>query len=163
MAARNNDSHPLEGKKAPAFTLESSAGGRVRLSDLKGKTVVLYFYPKDNTPGCTIEANEFSAVQPELERLGAVVLGVSPDTVASHCKFRDKYNLNFQLLADCDHGVAGKYGVWVEKSLYGKKSMGIQRATFLIDGAGNVLRVWPKVTAKGHAAEVLAAVRALAG
>lgn len=155
------ESHPLEGKKAPVFTLESSGGGRVKLSQFKGNTVVLYFYPRDNTPGCTVEANEFRTVQPELEALGAVVLGVSPDSVASHCKFTEKYGLNFRLLADTDHGIAEKYGVWAEKVMYGKKAMGIVRTTFLIDGGGKICRVWSKVKPDGHGREVLEAVKAL--
>ncbi len=155
--------HPLEGKKAPAFTLESSAGKNVKLSDFKGSLTVLYFYPKDNTPGCTLEAKEFRDAAQEFEKAGAVVLGVSPDSVASHCKFIDKHDLNFLLLADPEHVVAEKYGVWVEKNMYGKKYMGIQRATFLIDGNGRVRCVWPKVKPSGHAQEVLDAINELEG
>jgi peroxiredoxin Q/BCP len=152
---------PAAGKKAPAFTAASSAGGKVSLASLKGKAVVLYFYPKDDTPGCTIEAKEFRDQAKAFEQAGAVVLGVSPDSVASHCKFIDKFELNFQLLADEDHSLSEKYGVWVEKSMYGKKYMGVQRATFLIDAAGKIAQVWPKVKPEGHAEEVLAAVKAL--
>ena len=158
--AKTPEPHPLCGKKAPAFALESSAGTTVKLSQFKGKTVVLYFYPKDNTPGCTVEANEFREVQPELDALGAVVLGVSPDSVSSHCKFVDKYGLNFQLLADPDHAVAEKYGVWVEKVMCGRRGMGILRTTFLIDGGGKICRVWSKVKPEGHGREVVEAVKA---
>lgn len=159
--AKTSEPHPLCGKKAPAFALESNAGTTVKLSQLKGKTVVLYFYPRDNTPGCTVEANEFRAIQPELDALDAVVLGVSPDSVNSHCKFADKYGLNFHLLADTDHAVAEKYGVWVEKVMCGRKGMGILRTTFLIDGDGKVSRVWSKVKPEGHGPEVLEAVKTL--
>jgi peroxiredoxin Q/BCP len=137
----------------------SNTENTVSLSQFKGKKVVLYFYPKDNTPGCTVEANEFREVQPELESAGAVVLGVSPDSIKSHCKFVQKLDLNFQLLADVEHAVSEKYGVWVEKNMCGKRYMGIQRTTFLIDGTGKVARVWEKVTPKGHAHEVLDAVK----
>ena len=149
---------PEEGKKAPAFTLPGSSGKKVKLSDLKGKPVVLYFYPKDDTPGCTVEAKGFRDHADAFDKFGAVVLGVSPDGVASHCKFRDKFDLNFELLADEDHAVAEKYGVWVEKSMYGKKYWGVQRATFLIDGTGKIAKVWPKVKPDEHPEEVLAAL-----
>ena len=152
-----------EGDRAPAFTLTSDCGEKVRLSDLKGSPVVLYFYPKDDTPGCTREACAFRDQSKALKQAGAVVLGVSPDTAASHQKFRDKYKLNFPLLADQDHKVAEKYGAWREKNLYGKKSMGIQRSTFLIDAAGKVARVWKRVKVDGHDAQVLEALRDLAG
>jgi peroxiredoxin Q/BCP len=124
------------GSKAPAFTLLDAEGKKVKLSDFKGSPVVLYFYPKDDTPGCTKEACAFRDRSAELKKLGAVVLGVSPDTPASHTKFRDKYSLNFPLLADESHEVAEKFGAWREKNMYGKKSMGIQRSTYLIDGQG---------------------------
>ena len=156
------ESHPLEGKKAPVFSLESGSGATVKLSGLKGKIVVLYFYPKDNTSGCTLEAKEFRDLRQEFDALGAVVLGVSPDSAASHCKFADKYELGFELLADTDHTLAEQYGVWAEKSMYGKKYMGIVRTTFLIDGKGKIRRVWSKVKPAGHAAEMLDAVRELA-
>ena len=152
---------PVAGKKAPAFDLPASGGGNISLASLKGKPVVLYFYPKDDTPGCTVEANEFRDVMPQFEALGVVVLGVSPDSVAKHCKFIAKFGLNFQLLADEEHTVTERYGLWVEKSMYGKKYMGVQRATFLIDATGKVAVVWPKVKPEGHAAEVLAAAQAL--
>ena len=152
---------PNEGTKAPAFSLPSNSGKPVRLGQFKGKAVVLYFYPRDNTPGCTIEAKEFRDQSAEFKVRNAVVLGVSPDSVESHCKFIEKQELDFTLLADTDHRVAEQYGVWVEKSMYGRTFMGIQRATFLIDGAGKVARVWPKVSPKGHAQEVLEALDAL--
>lgn len=147
------------GKKAPAFTLESSDGGKVKLSDLAGKLVVLYFYPRDNTPGCTVEAENFRDAVPALKKLGAVVVGVSKDSIASHCKFRDKYELNFPLLTDADGKVMEAYGAWGEKTLYGKKSMGIIRSTVLIGKDGKVLQHWPKVSVKGHVDAVVAAVR----
>jgi len=152
---------PQAGKKAPAFTMINDLGEKVSLSGLKGKKVVLYFYPKDDTPGCTVEAKEFRDAAADFEKAGTVVFGVSPDDQKSHCKFRDKFDLNFRLLVDAEHAVAEKYGVWVEKSMYGKKYMGVQRATFLIDGDGKIAQVWPKVTPAGHAAEVLAAAKAL--
>lgn len=157
--SETSNSIPQAGKKAPAFTLVNEDGEKVTLSSLKGKSVVLYFYPKDDTSGCTVEALEFRDAAEDFEKAGAVILGVSPDNEASHCKFRKKFELNFSLLCDTDHKVAEKYGVWVEKSMYGKKYMGIQRATFLIDAEGKLAQVWPKVTPKGHAAEVLAALK----
>ena len=151
------------GKKSPAFTLKADDGSKVKLSDLKGSPVVLYFYPKDDTPGCTKEACSFRDRKSEIEALGAVVLGVSPDTVESHVKFRDKYGLNFRLLADADHQVAEKYGAWREKNMYGKKSMGIQRSTYLIDADGKVAKVWQRVQVDGHDDQVIEAIKALAG
>jgi peroxiredoxin Q/BCP len=147
-----------EGQSAPDFDLRADDGKQVRLSALRGQPVVLYFYPKDDTPGCTREACAFRDRQPELAAHGAVVLGVSPDDVASHGKFRDKFSLNFPLLADPGHQVAEAYGAWREKNLYGKTAMGIQRSTFLIDRAGNVRKVWKRVNVDGHDAEVLAAL-----
>ena len=149
------------GKKAPAFTLESSDGGKVKLSDHAGKIVVLYFYPRDNTPGCTVEANEFNAALPALQKLGAVVLGASKDSLASHCKFRDKFGLAFPLLSDPDGKVLEAYGAWGDKVMYGKKLKGIIRSTVLIGKDGKVVQHWPKVSVKGHAAEVLEAIKAL--
>jgi peroxiredoxin Q/BCP len=150
-----------EGQKAPPFTLSDDRGKTVKLADLKGQPVILYFYPKDDTPGCTREACAFRDQQKELRALGAKVFGVSPDSVASHVKFRDKYQLNFPLLADTDHAVADKYGSWREKNLYGKKTMGIQRSTFLIDGEGKVVRVWKRVQVDGHDQQVLEALKEL--
>lgn len=147
-----------EGKKAPAFTLTADDGSKVRLSELKGSPVVLFFYPKDDTPGCTKEACAFRDRSKEMKKAGAVVLGVSPDSVESHVKFRDKFELNFPLLADEGHKVAEKYGAWREKNMYGKKSMGIQRSTFLIDSAGKVAKVWKRVKVDGHDQQVLDAL-----
>ena len=149
------------GDKAPAFTMPTDGGGKVSLASLKGKPVVLYFYPKDDTPGCTKEACAFRDRSAELKQLGAVVLGVSPDTVASHVKFRDKYELNFPLLEDAEHAVAEKYGAWREKNMYGKKSMGVQRSTFLIGPDGKVVKVWKRVKVDGHDDQVIEALKAL--
>lgn len=149
------------GKAAPAFTLVSDNGKKVRLSELKGQPVVLYFYPKDDTPGCTKEACAFRDRKDEILQLGAQVLGISPDTTDSHAKFRDKYQLNFPLLADPEHAVAEKYGAWREKNMYGKKSMGIQRSTFLIDAHGKVAQVWQRVKVEGHDQQVIDALRTL--
>ena len=140
-----------KGSKAPDFTLPSDAGGDVRLSALRGKKVVLYFYPKDDTPGCTIQACDFRDATPAFEKLDAVVLGVSADSVGSHAKFRSKFGLTFPLLADEDHAVCEAYGVWKERSMYGRKFMGIERSTFLIDPKGTVAEVWRNVKPKGHA------------
>lgn len=152
-----------EGTKAPAFELESSEGGTMRLKDLEGKWVVLYFYPRDATPGCTTEAQCFRDRKEELEKRGAVVLGVSKDSIASHQKFAKKESLNFPLLSDPDGKVIEKYGAWGEKNMYGKKSMGIIRSTVLIDPSGTIRKVWPKVRVNGHADEVIAALDALRG
>ena len=149
------------GSPAPAFTLAADDGTKVKLSDLKGSPVVLYFYPGDDTPGCTREACAFRDRKAELQKLGAKVLGISTDDVASHVKFRDKYSLNFPLLADPDHAVAEKYGAWREKNMYGKKSMGIARSTFLIGPDGKVKKVWKAVKVDGHDEQVLAALRAM--
>ncbi|QDU64836.1 Putative peroxiredoxin bcp [Planctomycetes bacterium Pan216] len=146
------------GKKAPAFTLAADDGSKVKLTELKGSPVIVYFYPKDDTPGCTKEACQFRDSMETLQGHGATVLGVSPDTVASHEKFRDKFELNFRLLADPDHKVAEKYGAWREKNMYGKKKMGIQRSTYLIDADGKVAKLWKSVRADGHAAKVLEAL-----
>ncbi|MBM3289693.1 MAG: thioredoxin-dependent thiol peroxidase [Candidatus Hydrogenedentes bacterium] len=151
---------PAEGAKAPAITLKSGAGETVKLSEFKGKYVVVYFYPKDDTPGCTIEANEFQANAKAFEKAGAVVIGISPDSEKSHCKFAEKFGLTFTLLADEQHAAAEKYGVWVEKTNYGKTYMGVQRATFLIGPDGTIAKVCPKVRPEGHAKEVLGAIAA---
>jgi len=150
-----------EGGKAPSFTLPSSDGGEVSLKDFAGKTVVLYFYPKDDTPGCTREACAFRDTQAALKKAGAVVLGVSPDSVASHEKFRGKYKLNFPLLADSDKSVAKKYGAFGEKVMYGKKVVGMIRSTFVIDDEGVVRKVFPRVRVDGHDEQVLEALSAL--
>ena len=146
------------GKKAPAFKLPASNGTTVSLADYAGKTVVLYFYPKDDTPGCTKESCDFRDSIQKFTRKKAVVLGVSPDSLKSHDRFIAKFGLPFVLLADEDHAVAEKYGVWVEKSMYGKKYMGIERSTFVIDPQGVVKAVFRKVKVDGHVDEVLAAV-----
>jgi peroxiredoxin Q/BCP len=146
---------PEVGKKAPAFTLKDSDGTRHALKDYLGKQVVLYFYPKDNTSGCTTEACDFRDNMKRLAKHDTVVLGVSPDSEASHRKFSDKYELNFTLLADPDRQVLAKYGAYGEKTLYGKQVMGVIRSTFLIDEQGKIAHVWPKVRVKGHVDQVL--------
>jgi peroxiredoxin Q/BCP len=151
------------GRKAPDFTLPADDGTKVKLSTLRGTPVVLYFYPRDDTPGCTVEACAFRDRKDRLADSGAHVLGVSPDTVESHQKFRDKFSLNFTLLADPDHKVAEKYGAWREKTRFGKTAMGIQRSTYLIDAEGVVRRVWKSVKPEGHDAQVLKALAELAG
>jgi peroxiredoxin Q/BCP len=150
---------PQIGTQAPAFKLSDQNGNDVQLSQLKGKHVVLYFYPKDNTSGCTREACDFRDEHSALQAAGAVVLGVSPDDARSHQKFATRYTLPFPLLVDTDHKVAEAYGAWGEKSLYGRKFLGIIRATFLIDPQGKVARVWPKVKVDGHVQEVLQALQ----
>ena len=149
------------GNKAPDFTLPTDGAGSVTLSKLNGKKVVLYFYPKDDTSGCTAEACGFRDSFPDYGGTGAVVIGISKDSVASHDKFKKKHGLPFILASDTGGDVCEKYGVWVEKSMYGRKYMGIERATFLIDGKGVVRGVWHKVRVPGHAAEVLKAAQAL--
>jgi peroxiredoxin Q/BCP len=149
-----------EGKEAPDFTLTSDGGEPVTLSDLRGKPVVLYFYPKDDTPGCTTQACGIRDAYGELERAGAVVLGVSPDSEKSHVRFREKYGLPFTLLADTDHAVAEQYGVWGEKKYMGRTYFGVQRTTFVIDERGTVKRVLEKVKPATHADDVLAALAA---
>jgi peroxiredoxin Q/BCP len=147
-----------EGAPAPDFTLTSDAGERVKLSELRGKPVVLYFYPKDDTPGCTAQACGIRDVYSDFRQRGAIVLGVSPDDEASHVKFKEKYSLPFTLLADPDHEVAEEYGVWKERNMYGKKSMGVERSTFVIDADGNVSKAMRRVKPDTHAAAVLAAL-----
>ena len=152
-----------EGKAAPQFQMAGEDGKPIKLSVLKGKPVVLYFYPKDDTSGCTAEAKDFTEHMAVFRKLDAEVIGVSPDSVASHKKFKAKYDLEVSLAADEDKAVATAYGVWVEKSNYGKKYMGVERTTFLIDKAGKIAKAWRKVKVPGHVAEVLAAVKALKG
>ena len=150
-----------EGKSAPQFELPGTDGAPVKLAALQGRSVVLYFYPKDDTSGCTTEARDFTALKGEFAAAGAVVIGISPDSVASHQKFMKKYDLNLQLVADVEKTASTAFGVWVEKSMYGKKYMGVERSTFLIDKAGKVAKLWRKVKVPGHAAEVLAAAKAI--
>jgi peroxiredoxin Q/BCP len=150
-----------EGQKAPDFTLPADDGTKVKLSKLRGAPVVLYFYPRDNTPGCTLEACAFRDQKTALDKLGARVLGVSGDDAESHYKFRKNFKLNFPLLSDLDHKVSERYGAWREKTLYGRKSMGIQRSTFLIDSEGKVAKVWKRVQVAGHGDDVLAAIKEL--
>lgn len=149
-----------EGDVAPAFTVATNGGGRVSLADFKGKHVVLYFYPRDNTPGCTLEACAFRDEFAALKRKGAVVLGVSVDSVKSHDKFVAKYELPFPLLANEDKTIVQAYGVWGEKQFMGRKFMGTHRVTFLIDPKGRIKKIWSEVTPKTHAAEVLAVLAA---
>lgn len=150
-----------EGSKAPAFDMVTADGGRVTLDGLKGRKVVLYFYPKADTPGCTTEGQDFSALIAEFAAAGATVIGVSRDPVKKLDRFKAKYDLKVVLASDEPEDVTEAWGVWVEKKLYGREYMGIERATFLIDGAGVVRRVWRKVSVKGHAAEVLRAVQSI--
>lgn len=149
-----------KGDTAPDFTLAADGGGTVRLADLRGRRVVLFFYPKDDTSGCTKEACGFRDALPEFDAKDAVVLGVSPDGVGSHDKFRDKYDLNFPLLADTDHSVAEAYGAWGKKKLYGREYEGVLRSTFLIDADGRIENVYRKVKPEGHADEILADLEA---
>src|SRR5262245_44656552 len=153
---------PAIGKKAPAFDLPATGDQRIELSDLKGKKVVLYFYPKDSTPGCTQEGCDFRDNMNKLKRAGAVVLGVSRDSVASHEKFKDAQGFNFDLLSDADEKLCNAYDVIKDKNMYGKKVRGIERSTFLIDEAGVLRKEWRKVKVDGHVAEVLAAAAELA-
>ena len=147
-----------EGKPAPDFELATDTGERVKLSDYRGQAVVLYFYPKDDTPGCTVEACGFRDSYDDFVKRGAVVLGVSPDDEASHVKFKDKFSLPFTLLADPEHAVADQYGVWGEKKFAGKTYFGVNRTTFLIDADGNVAKVMKNVKPDGHPQQVLAAL-----
>ena len=149
------------GKSAPAFSLDTDAGETLSLKDLKGRPVVLYFYPKDDTPGCTVEACEFRDAFPRFKGSKAVILGISPDSVKSHQKFKEKFGLPFTLLADEDHAIAEKYGVWQKKSMYGRTYMGIARTTFVIDKDGKVAKIFEKVKPKGHAEAVEQAIDGL--
>ena len=147
-----------EGRKAPAFNLPSSTGGKLALKDLAGKYVIVYFYPRDNTPGCTTEANDFNAALRKIKARDAVVVGVSKDSIDSHCKFADKFDLKFPLLSDPDGSMLEKYGAWGEKNMYGKKSMGIIRSTVLIGPDGKVIKHFPKVKVNGHVEAVMKAL-----
>jgi peroxiredoxin Q/BCP len=149
------------GDKAPAFELPRDGNGVISLKSLKGRKLVLYFYPKDDTSGCTREAIDFNALKKDFAKAGADIVGVSPDPVKSHDKFKAKHGLDIALIADEDKSMLEAYGVWVEKSMYGRKYMGVERTTFLIDDAGKVARVWNKVKVPGHAEEVLEAVKSL--
>ncbi len=151
----------VEGKKAPAFTMPTDGSGSVSLKDFSGKKLVMFFYPKDNTPGCTTESVEFSENLSKFRRAGADVLGVSRDSVASHDKFKLKQGLKITLASDADTNVIDTYGSWVEKNNYGRKYMGIERSTFLIDESGKIIKIWRKVRVKDHVADVLAAVKEL--
>lgn len=148
-----------EGSKAPAFTLPNEKGKKISLKDFEGKKVVLYFYPKDMTSGCTKEACDFRDAHPDFKKIKAVVLGVSPDSIDSHKKFAEKYELPFTLLSDENKKVLEKYGVWKEKSMYGRKYMGVERTTVIIDEKGKVQKIFPKVKVNGHVEEVLAELR----
>jgi peroxiredoxin Q/BCP len=152
-----------DSKKAPDFKLPDETGDVVQLSKLKGRPVVVYFYPKDDTSGCTQEAKDFSCLAEEFVNAGALILGISPDSPLSHQKFKSKHQLSLRLLADEKKEAAEAYGVWVEKSMYGRKYMGVERSTFLIDASGKLAKSWRKVKVPGHADEVLAAVRQLSG
>ena len=150
-----------DGEKAPDFKLPADDGTTVQLSKFKGQPVVVYFYPKDDTPGCTTEAKDFSCLASEFAEAGTVVIGISPDSSESHKKFRAKHALELTLAADTEKQAALAYGVWVEKSMYGKTYMGVERATFLIDPKGKIVKSWRKVKVPGHAESVLAATRVL--
>jgi thioredoxin-dependent peroxiredoxin len=150
-----------DGNKAPDFELPCDDGTVIRLSRQRGQVTVLYFYPKDDTSGCTAQAKDFSCMTEQFKAAGAEVIGVSPDAIESHLKFRKKHDLSVRLGADADRKVAVAYGVWVEKSMYGKKYMGVERSTFLIDKTGRIAKAWHKVKVPGHAGEVLEAVKAL--
>lgn len=149
------------GKKAPDFVLQADGDRQIKLSAHKGRPVVVYFYPKDDTSGCTREAIEFTERLPAFEKLGAVVIGVSPDSVAKHDKFKAKHGLGVILASDEDKSACEAYGVWIEKSMYGRKYMGVERSTFLIDARGRISEVWRKVKVNGHVDQVLAAAKAL--
>jgi peroxiredoxin Q/BCP len=152
---------PQQGEKAPEFVLPTDGGGNLSLAQLAGQKLVLYFYPKDDTSGCTREAIDFNRLKPQFAAAGAQIIGVSADNPASHEKFKAKYGLDFPLGSDEGKAVLTAYGVWTQKSMYGRKYMGIERATFLIDADGIIARIWPKVKVPGHAEEVLHAVQAL--
>ncbi|MBX9469015.1 MAG: thioredoxin-dependent thiol peroxidase [Rhizobium sp.] len=149
------------GDMAPVFSLPRNGGGNVSLGDFSGKPVILYFYPKDDTSGCTTEAIDFTGLAADFEKIGATVIGVSPDSVKSHDKFAAKHSLSVVLAADEEHQALEAYGVWKEKSMYGKTYMGVERSTFLIDGSGKIVEIWRKVKVAGHAQAVLKAAQAL--
>lgn len=149
------------GESAPDFELDGDGGSKITLSALRGSPVVVYFYPKDDTPGCTKEAIAFSALEQEFAKLGARIIGISPDTAAKHDKFKAKHNLTVSLAADPEKTACEAYGIWVEKSMYGKKYMGVERSTFLVDAEGKLTQIWRKVKVAGHAEAVLDAVKAL--
>jgi peroxiredoxin Q/BCP len=161
MATNEETPALMEGKKAPEIKLETDDGAKFKLSALKGKKVVLYFYPKADTPGCTTESCQFRDTVSQFQELGVEVVGISPDTPTDQAKFKSKFELTFPLLADTEKAVAMAYGVWVEKNMYGKKSMGVERATFVIGEDGKILKIYRKVKADGHAEKVLADVKAL--
>ena len=152
---------PAVGKLAPDFTLPTDDGSTLTLKSLRGRPVVLYFYPKDDTSSCTLEACEFRDAFPNFENVNAVILGVSPDPIKSHVKFKTKYDLPFTLLADTEKKVVTRYGVWKEKSMYGRKYMGVIRTTFVIDAKGTLRKIFADVKSAGHAAQVMAAIQAL--
>jgi peroxiredoxin Q/BCP len=153
---------PLKaGDKAPDFSLPATGGGPISLEGLKGRKAVLYFYPKDDTSGCTLEAQQFQSLKPQFTAADTEIIGVSADSVKSHDKFRQKYGLDFALASDESKAMLEAYGVWVEKSMYGRKYMGVERTTLLIDRDGRIARIWPKVKVPGHAEEVLAAAKDL--
>lgn len=147
------------GAQAPDFTLPADDGSTVTLSALQGKNVVVYFYPKADTSGCTIEAKDFTDRAAQFEAANTIVLGISPDEIKALCKFRDKYSLGVRLLADTEKKVLETYGVWVEKSMYGRKYMGVERTTILVDASGKIAKIWPKVSVTGHAEDVLGVVK----
>lgn len=148
-----------EGDVAPGFVLPADGGKALDLEDFRGRSVVLYFYPRDDTPGCTLEAQEFAALAKDFARAGAVVIGVSPDSPACHARFKTKHGIDLHLASDQEKRVVTAYGVWVEKSMYGRKYMGVERATFLISPEGRIAHIWRKVKPRGHAAEVLALIK----
>jgi len=158
----DTETHPDSGDKAPDFDLPAAGAENIRLSAFAGKPVVLFFYPKDDTSGCTVEAIDFTAALPEFGKLGVEVIGMSPDPVKKHDKFRQKHGLETVLVADEEKQALSAYGVWVEKSMYGRKYMGVERSTFLIGADGRIVRAWRKVKVPGHVAEVLAAAKELA-
>jgi peroxiredoxin Q/BCP len=150
-----------QGSPAPDFDLPADGGSRIKLSELKGRKVVLYFYPKDNTSGCTLEAIDFSARKADFDAAGTIVIGVSPDSVKSHDSFKKKHDLSIQLASDESKAMLEAYGVWAEKSMFAHKYMGVVRTTYLLDADGNIARVWDKVKVKGHVEDVLAAAKSL--